>query len=366
MNLLSIIYTLVVVVSLSACYVFEIEQEVSTELNDFLEQSRSIASNDCSMVNTELISRLKMIETIDPQDIWPSINRSMMIIAFYDTETSMIYVYSEDIEINISSFKHLNCTDSSVVKVFIDPQGKFKDKMGIIVDKSLKNDLILTGIDPERFYIIPMNIFPEQEILERYSSSLEDILIDLALHEQFHLHTVGVAGTQEINIEKVQHSIFKKMDFDEQKRNSEDIENCDSKKFKDFLRLEFKGWKKFFQEKVSNERQFSLELVKRRGDIARDFPNCIRSMREHERKEGTATFFANSHGFFNETHKLNPLDINNPSTFSGNTSYTYLTGYGLSKLLHKLSEEKNIDWQNIVQEGSSLDEVLKLVLSDNL
>lgn len=328
------------------------------KITNFLERD----INACSLINSELISKLRSIK--NKKNVWPSVERSKMFFAFYDEKTQILYAFSESVNQKLKNgIESLECKQGENIILIKDSDLFFKGQVGILKGQHG----LFSHIDKDMLYLLPLSTITTEMLKERdISESKVDVLIDLSLHEQFHFHTVGMAGQQSIPKLKVKKSYFKEyIPKDSPIHNiSKTNQNCESNNgtFYKFLDQEFNDWKLYFDGKIDDYKSLAERIVNRREEFSNSKNGTyLESVRDHERSEGTATFFANSHGFFKSTHKLNPLDTKKPKTFEGYPTFSYITGFGLVKLLDSLSP--NYEWQKDVINGDSLDLALKKVLS---
>lgn len=354
----------------------------------------------CKRINLDLIKKLNSISTIDTY--WPSIDQKNMNIGILDNNRKQLYLFTNNPQSLKSKVPNSDVCSPYESVLVIDKVSKYitgKAKGHLEVDKF---------IDQDSTFYSDLNSFPisnDKLRKERYKSTKIDVVIDIALHEFFHLKTTGMAGEEEIeNPLSNSKSKFAAINLPLEGTDGDCNKN---KKFINILTEEFndlrvvenilrnfkiQDYKEVIYKscnlqtidqnldlgnkinelaspviKIEQQKLLALaEKIWKRRNLNNDvgITACYNSIRMHERMEGTAVYFAANFNFFKDQMKLNPLDGSNPETFSNkHTSVNYLTGYILLKLVSALS--KDLSWQQKIQDGSSLDSVLGDILKIN-
>ena len=354
----------------------------------------------CKKINLDLIKKLNSIS--ENATHWATIDQKNMNIGIFDSSEKQLYLFTNNplfLKSKIENSDVCSPYESVLVINKINKNITGKSKGYLEVDKF---------IDKDSTFYIDLNSFPvssDKLIKEGYISTQIDIVIDTAIHEFFHLKTVGFAGEDQIeNPLSNKKSKFAEMNLstegasgDCQKNNKfikilseefndlREIENAlKNFKIQDFKKTIPKSCnlqitdQSFDLEKKINELSSPAikiehqnlialaEKIWRRRNLNNDLEitACYNLMRMHERDEGTAVYYAAKFNFLKDQMKLNPLDGSNPKTFSNeNTSVNYLTGFVLLNLINALSNDQS--WQQQIQDGSSLDSVLGTILKRN-
>lgn len=353
----------------------------------------------CKKTNLELLKKLNSISTIESN--WVTIDQKNMNIGILDNNRKQLYLYTDKPQNLKSSIANSYvCPPYEQVLIIENINGNIngKAKGKLEVDKL---------IDQDSTFYNDMNSFPisnEKLNKEGYKSTRIDIVIDTAIHEFFHLKTIGVAGEEKIydsksnlksrflelnlplegseeckknkkfietlgdefnDLRKVENLLinFKSIDLSEISQQSC---NLQTSKISFDLENKIKGQVSIANVAIKQELLVLAEKIwnRRNQNDNKEITSCYNSMRMHERIEGSAVYFSANFNFLKDQMKLNPLDTKNPKTFSNEeTSVNYLTGYILLKLINSLSN--NLFWQQKIQEGSSLDSVLGDILKAN-
>lgn len=322
----------------------------------------NVSKNSCEKVNHSLVKKLSFFSSI--KNPWPSINQDRMFIGLYD-KSNLLYITgkkAKEVKSKLSA-SSLCDTASNEVIVYIDSSKEFEGLFGL----SEISHPLFSYIDREMLFVAPLinkNIGQKRKTLG-LEAEVEDIMIDVAIHEQFHFHSVGVAGVQEISKKKVESGLFSDFRVEVDSSFSITYDQCydEQSPFMLALQDEFNDWRSvnYAQTPIKSAEEFARKILSRRNTTAGKYIYCWDALREKERSEGTATYFANHHSYFNESEKLNPIDTFNEATFnSSNTSFYYLTGLFLSRLADMIDPSK--DWQLLVKKGLSIDEAISRIL----
>lgn len=346
------------------------------------------ASQMCSNLNQQLLSNLAKIGL--SKSPWVQITPDKMNIVISDTRTNLTYIYSTKAsKVETSLAGSVQCANYPNVVVI---QGSYSPELGI----GDKRHALAKIIDPELTYHVKIN----KELLQhtkqaKLNGPVENVAIDLALHEAFHICTTASAGIEKISAHKVAQSLFKETVDYSNKKITFDQEQCESKdsSFRAFLADEFadlknlqvilKKWPKPEEGQIGCQpqitpqidlmsvaipiqtkaiKEIAIRITERRNKFKNDpLYDCLQSVRDHERLEGSATFYAAEFGIFQEQEKFHPLNAHTDATFNHTTAFTYLTGHYLFKMTSILAP--NQKWQEQVQAGEPIDIVLKSILS---
>jgi len=296
---------------------------------------------------------------------WPEVQREKMSFAFFSPDTHILYIYAKE-TLNSNLGKLTNLTVCR--KNFYSYSGDlsiFSNKTGLISDPHPLFDIF----DRDFLYLTNLDFSPDLSEIQK--DFLLKWYITHALHEQFHLHTVGMSYEQTVNKAKVSVSLFKEMARNTS-TNIMSFSECSNPNglYMKALAQDFSELRKLddiwtFSSATSEVIKVAKQIVKNRNFLKQTaYASCLDDLRSMERIEGTATYFPVEARIMTDLEFApNPLDIDNTETFSpdGNGPW-YITGARLCKLASLLSPQPHI-WQDAVRNGQPIDVVIEYLLN---
>jgi hypothetical protein len=285
-----------------------------------------------------------------------------MNFGFLSEDRNSLYIYKNG-PVDLSKANELDiktCADRNlfVLKGNLEP---FFDVRGLMT----ADHPLFQIFDKDFLYFTPLDGFTEGA----KKFDFVGWMISLSLHEQFHLHTIkSAAFNQSIPPEKVKSSLFsprtvigvKGFSSSECFKPGNPFFNVISKDIELFRNAGF-IWGSLKDKTLV--KKLGRNVIQNRSSLkGTEYDACWDQIRDLERNEGTATYFAIQNGIMRDSEfAMNPMDANNPDTFnSEKTGFWYITGTRLCKLANLL--DPSDQWQSLIKSGLAPDEALAKIL----